>query len=86
MLRWGMNNPVFLRNTGMSVVLAFVLSAAFWLVWDVFILSGFLIWSIVSGVAGATLAHVLKRNLPAALLFTAIIRVLIFVLFSGLWF
>ncbi|HKJ86784.1 MAG TPA: hypothetical protein VKA06_11945 [Spirochaetia bacterium] len=81
-----MNTQTLLRNAGVSIILGFILSVVFWVVWDVFVLSGFLIWSIASGAAGALLSGVLKRNLPAALLFTTIIRVAIFVLFSGLWF
>lgn len=78
-------SSILVRNTLASVVLAFILSTLFWLVWDVFMLSGFLIWSIASGVAGALLAHVAKRGLPLALVLTAVIRIAIFVLFSGLW-
>ena len=81
-----MTQSVLLRNTLVSVALGFALSVLFWLVWDVFVLSGFLIWSVVSGVAGAVLAHVLKRNLPSALVLTVVIRIAIFVVLSGLWF
>ena len=81
-----MNGRTFLVAALVSVGLAFVLSLLFWLVFDVFVLSGFIIWSVVSGVAGAGLAALLKRALPAALVSTAVIRIVIFVVLSGLWF
>ena len=80
-----MTQSLLLRNTIASVALGFLLSVLFWLVWDVFVLSGFLIWSVVAGLAGALLAHLLKRNLPTALVLTAVIRIAIFVGLSGVW-
>lgn len=81
-----MRHSTLLGNFVASVVLAFVLSTLFWLIFDVFVLSGFIIWSIASGAAGALLAQLSRRNMPAALLFTAVLRIAIFVVLSGLWF
>lgn len=81
-----MTRNTLLVNTILSVVLGFALSLLFWLIFDVFVLSGFLIWSTASGLAGALIAHLLRRNLPAALLITAVVRIAVFVFFSGQWF
>jgi hypothetical protein len=81
-----MNKSTLVSNAFASVALGFVLSLLFWLAWDVFVLAGFLIWSVASGLAGALLAHVMKRGLPAALVITSVVRIVIFALLSGLWF
>ena len=49
-----------------SVAFGFMLSLPFRLIWDVGILSGFLIWSTSSGGAGALIAVALKRGLMPA--------------------
>ncbi|TVR61306.1 MAG: hypothetical protein EA426_03580 [Spirochaetaceae bacterium] len=77
--------PTFLRDTVLSIVLAFGLSTAFWAIWDIFVLSGFVAFSVESGVLGALAACGLRRGLPTALVATAAIRVLVFVALSEIW-
>lgn len=69
-----------------AVALAFALSVAFWLIYDVFNLAGFIIWSLVSGIAGGLLGELLMRNLIGGLLLAAVIRIAVFILLSGLFF
>ncbi len=77
-------SPMFLRDAVLSVALAFGLSTAFWVIWDIFVLSGFVAFSVASGVLGALAARGLRRGLPTALMATAAIRVLVFVALSGI--
>lgn len=69
-----------------AVVLSFALSVAFWLMYGVFNLAGFIIWSVVSGVVGGLLGELVMRNLIGGLLFAAVIRIAVFIVLSGLFF
>ncbi len=69
-----------------SVVLAFALSVVFWLAWDVFVLAGFILWSLASGIVGGVVGTLVSKRIFLPLLFTAVIRVVVFVILSGVFF
>ena len=74
------------NTVAVSIGLAFVLSVLFWLVYGVFNLAGFILWSLVSGVVGGLLGELAMKRLVGGLLFTAIIRIAVFIALSGLFF
>ena len=73
-------------NVAASVALAFALSFVFWWVWDVFVLWGFIIWSLVSGIVGGGIGALVSRRVYVALAITAVIRFAVFVILSGVFF
>ncbi|MFW5995171.1 MAG: hypothetical protein ACOCRN_03590 [Spirochaetia bacterium] len=63
-----------------------MLSGAFYVIWGAFQLLGFFLWSIVAGGAGAVVAGRLGGTLGCAIVGAVVLRVLIFVVFGGVFF
>jgi len=67
-----------------GIGLSTVLSISFYLLFGVFILGGFLIWSIVCGLAGGVVGRRLGSRLWGTLIVTAILRIGVFLLMTRL--
>ena len=67
----------------LGVVIGFVLSGAFYLIWGAFELVGFFLWSIVAGGGGALAGRWLTGNVWGALAGAVVVRLAIFVFFGG---
>lgn len=76
----------YLINIAAGILTGFALSLTFWWGYGVFVPSGFIIWSIVTGVIGGYIGTVVTRHILGAVIFTAVIRTIVFVVLSGRFF
>ncbi|MCY4191071.1 MAG: hypothetical protein OXC54_09000 [Rhodospirillaceae bacterium] len=64
-----------------ALALSFGLSISFWLAFGVFVLAGFILWSVVCAAVGVGIGYFLARNnFPVTVLATIIARIAIYLI------
>ena len=74
---------MLLRHTILALALSFALSAAFWLVWGVFVMPGFVIMSLLAAAAGVIIGQLAGQRLWVTALATIIVRLAIYFIATG---
>lgn len=80
------DSGTIVRDAVVGVLIGFALSGAFYLIWGAFQLLGFFLWSTVAGGGGAVAGGRIGGSLTWAIVGAVLIRVLIFVVFGGVFF
>ena len=70
--------PVLAQHFLVALIVAFGLSVIFWLFLGVFVLSGFVLWSLVSAVIGVLIGAVIFDYVVWTAIAAAIVRVAIY--------
>ena len=71
------------RNAALGIITGYVLSVLFYLIFGVFQLVGFIVWSLVTGAIGGIIGGLVIRNPVGPILFAAILRILWFAVATG---
>ncbi|MEX2444085.1 MAG: hypothetical protein WD492_10790 [Alkalispirochaeta sp.] len=80
-----MDRKLLLGDALLGMLIGFVLSASFFVIWGAFQWVGFFLWSIVSGGGGAVLGRVIFGSRVGAILTAIVLRLAIFVFFGGVF-
>lgn len=65
-----------------ALTVSFALSVVFWFGFGVFVLSGFILWSVVCAAAGAVIGYFGFRSLFWTIVLTGVFRVAVYVLMT----